>query len=516
MMQRLWQRLVHFCTFVVYFLVHCMHPAVDMWRVWRSGFEWRSTLHRLYVDTTNRPPRAGTAAAASGGEGGSELAFDPMVDFATVVGSTTGVGFEVAAGLAACGLSVIAGMRGSPERLSDVSLRLAERALALRQEHGIGQRLPAPAIIPLHVDVADFTSGAKFAAAVAHILRDGDATQSIGAAPSSRVRDCSVSATPRGRSASASARRATLSGSSNNNSNSSTKQTERRRLLRVALLNAAVLMTDFERTPQGFEAQVAINALGHIVIAEHLLQLGVFGRPVGGAAPSSPSDAECRLIFTSSSGARVGDPLRGTFVHGNELIPGATCQFQMYGDSKALIASYAKLLHTRVVRAMLDGVGPRLSVRAYHPGCIASNIVLDSGMYAAAVLAWLQRTIGVAIGAMVTAERASVYVMRMCVGSGGRLVFVPPGDARRNASATAGKCASPKLAVARPESHPGVLTRAEIVSGEEEHFFSYLHEFDPLTMARFLRNEQTLKLVHDRVTHDLAVYLPEKKSVLDT
>lgn len=499
MLSAIYNRIVHFFTFLIWFFYHCYHPPVDMWRVWTSGFQWQPTLHGIYLDSTGNNNLDSHPRSSGGGD-----TFDSAVDFAAVVGCTTGVGFEVAAGLAACGLSVVAGMRGAAALVEDTAARLRERAKQIRKKHYLdgpnnnnsNSDFFAPIVIPMSVDVSDLDSCARFSSQIASLL-GYNSNNSSSSAASSPAKQAASASTGRTRSSSSTTTAATATTSAGVGG-------KKKLLLRVAHLNAAVLMTDFTRTPQGFEAQTATNALGHMVIAESLLQSGVFGAKLGELhqEEEQTSARDCRIVFTSSSGARFGDPLRNTLARNEHLQPETYCQFKMYGDSKALIAAYALLLQRRVIRAMLNGAGPRVSVRALHPGCIASCIVRDSGMYGAHFFAYLQRTAGVAIGAMITNEHASVYVLRLLLGVAGKLKYVPESKKQQRQQQ------SRKTTTISAEQEKAIF------AGEESELFSYLHQFDTTSLAFVLKNEKLLEKVQEAVCETMAPFMPGQKSVL--
>lgn len=458
-------------TYVLWFLKHCYHPPVDMFRTWKYGFDWESTLQSLYSDAFNHSN------------------FDPEIDFATVVGCSTGVGFEVAAGLAACNLNVLAGIRGDAARVESVVEDLKKRSKAIRKKRFGTDAGFEPKIQGLLVDVSDFNSCRKFVKNVEALLGKDGSSSSSSSRASSKPR---ASSAKRGRSTSTKGGRgrsaskpATASESNKNNNN--------QKLLRVALMNAAVLMTHFEATPQGFETQSATNALGHMIIAEHLVKLGCLSATVADPAQrrkkNAHSDRDSRLIFVSSSGARFGDPLRGTFSNINHhseskygrLHPTQHCQFKMYGDSKALIACYAKLLQRRIFDIMHNRSNLKtqndISVRVLHPGCIASAIVRDSGMPGGKTLAKLQGTVGIALGMMITEESASAYPLRLCLGAAGRF-------------------------------------KGETIEKEDSELFSYIFMFEPEMMKHYLSDENVLDEVREAVQHNLAPYLPGRRSLI--
>ncbi len=151
--------------------------------------------------------------------------------------------------------------------------------------------------------------------------------------------------------------------------------------LDLLINNAGIMATPFRTTPDGFEAQLATNHLGHFALTALLL-------PALVARPRS------RVVTISSQAHRMGR------IHFDDLM--STRRYSAWGAYAQ--SKLANLLFTRELQRRLDLTGIATLAAAAHPGYAATN--LQSGGPRMRNRGWMERV--TSLGNRVLAQSAEM------------------------------------------------------------------------------------------------------------
>lgn len=178
--------------------------------------------------------------------------------------------------------------------------------------------------------------------------------------------------------------------------------------LKLLMLNAGILGTDFDVTAEGFEQQIGVNHLGHALLVRKLL-------------PLLKAKGPARIVSVGSKAMWFGHVSDRDFsrLTGDAMIAAAKRswrydKYRSYSNSKHAMLHFVLKLAEELSdynkeRATIAS-GKFVSVCSFHPGCVQTNIVAHSGIPGARLIP--NRILGLI---MIPVEVSAAYAMQICL-----------------------------------------------------------------------------------------------------